>query len=1224
MIRRLRPAGTGAAILCYACLPPATAAADDAPPAQPPPAGVPIASRRRVTLGVLPVTSSIDGRFTPLRGAVETSLEVGLSRLEDVQVVDRSQISKSLDELVLAERNRRDLRLGRLVGAELLLATALVTDAGEVRLELSLVETATGNVLQKEKRRLASTAAGNVAEKHNLSAADHEVQKAVATFTAVLPQLLRERANRPVPVDVAVLPIRFDSDVGPDLKLTESLRRRLADHVAATVPRARVLHRDLAEWVLGEAALAVGAVVDPPKRVEPVAAAVVVEGVLSHAIRPGQPLAESTLRLQLTVHRGDRVLTWNGEHPWKEGDALEREAAVVLAKDVAQLAGAAPPVVAANAIDNRDRKRWESLQYLAEARRHLGAWRDGGRRNDEKVTLLALNLCACAAELTPDDPTPFEIVWRSLMADLPGAAAGGGRAREGTPRDAHPARVLRRQFIDSFPAHPLWPSAVGRELAELVPVSSESPPAPREREAWIALARRFADVVLSGQATLDPTSFTARDRSTIVMDPVSTLGEACRALLAAGDIDRAWELTMAACEQVDAARDEPRGQHLCEGYIVEALRRREFDKAWRAAEYVQANYPGYALPNLLSADASDRTPEDELRSVGLLDLWRPLLEDAHRPSRASWLSVALADLIKLPPPSAARHPAEEAGDRYSPPAAAAGAEKASPPTKILVASAEGLRGNEALRPWCLLLQHQSRRMLLWRAGAQNTVVLDVPTSNLSKQGSSAPPSAVADFDGSPYLLAGGTLYRVNAETGHCDPQTEGLPASVVGGLSDLRIHDRSLYVAGGRSSGLPTAAGFVARLDPATRKWRLWTGPQKAGAVTRLLRSPQEGKLYAFHGSSNLMEVFDPAAADPARSFGEPRKLEQRYEQLGPTATDGACTLRLPSGTATVCRFDPDNPEPAPLYSLRATALGSEHVQFWRPTIIRDGGPAPNPSPAALPLADAPADVAVDPNVPGRFWILDRGGGLTAYEPARDRTAGPFMVAKGGAVLSVSSDALFVNDGAAVVVVRTEKLGRLVADAEIWNTPREAYDALAKRLDNWAKKLPAPERGFYYHSVGRPAEGEAALKGSNAQLPTESAAYRIDRCAAAGRLDLAMEVMKPFLDNPAGIDDPKVEEKILLTLERAARWDMLTKFLPDLWQHSPLRGGQIPAWQRASTHAALIRSLPPKEALAKLTRLRGGELPQVPWSWDENTTYRCVARQIRHLILATPAPTAAR
>jgi hypothetical protein len=114
VFHRLRPAGTGAAILCYACLSPATPATDEgAPPAALPAADAPVAVRRPMTVGILPVTSNIDPSFAPLRGVTKASLDAGLADVPGLRLVDRSQVSGALDELVLDQRNRDNLRVGR-------------------------------------------------------------------------------------------------------------------------------------------------------------------------------------------------------------------------------------------------------------------------------------------------------------------------------------------------------------------------------------------------------------------------------------------------------------------------------------------------------------------------------------------------------------------------------------------------------------------------------------------------------------------------------------------------------------------------------------------------------------------------------------------------------------------------------------------------------------------------------------------------------------------------------------------------------------------------------------------------------------------------------------------------------------------------------------------------------------------------------------------------------
>src|SRR5205085_1166254 len=99
-------------------------------------------------------------------------------------------------------------------------------------------------------------------------------------------------------------------------------------------------------------------------------------------------------------------------------------------------------------------------------------------------------------------------------------------------------------------------------------------------------------------------------------------------------------------------------------------------------------------------------------------------------------------------------------------------------------------------------------------------------------------------------------------------------------------------------------------------------------------------------------ERFDPDAKEPVSSFGEPQTVDRRHESLGPTATDGTLTLRLPPGQSPIYRFDQGKPEPTPLYFLPATSLGPAHEQFWHPFLLAKGGRIHNDTPAALPLAD--------------------------------------------------------------------------------------------------------------------------------------------------------------------------------------------------------------------------------------------------------------------------------
>jgi hypothetical protein len=445
--------------------------------------------------------------------------------------------------------------------------------------------------------------------------------------------------------------------------------------------------------------------------------------------------------------------------------------------------------------------------------------------------------------------------------------------------------------------------------------------------------------------------------------------------------------------------------------------------------------------------------------------------------------------------------------------------------------------------------------------------------------------------------------------------TKGLPPGQ--SAVDLRVHDGCLYAAGGDTTGSKDAAGFVARREAGKEAWQLWVASKGAGPVTRLFAPPgdavADAAFRAFHETTQRLDSFAPDAQGEA--WSDARELTRPHEPLGPIATDGKSSLRLPQGGAAIYRFDAaaGAVEPAPLYFLAAAGLGSEHEPFWRPMVLRKGEAVPNPSPAALPLADAPVDVALDPSAPGRFWILDRRGGLTAYDPAADRTAGPFKVADAGVSLSRAAAALLVNDGAGVVVVTAGDLAAAAPTPAAWRTPHETYLAVASSLRTWADTLPAATRGLYLYSGGRPDLGEKAFDDSGIKPPTESVAFRLEKCAEAHQGEIAMRLIKPFLDDPATLDDPKAETAILLTLQRAERWDLLEDFLPRLWLRSPLLGAQVPAGDRARSQVLLLRgTLPAAVAGARLKRISDGELPKARWQWDANTTYRCIARLIKH------------
>jgi hypothetical protein len=1134
------------------------------------------------TIGLLPVSAGIGPERMDLRWSLELALDREIASLPNTQVVDRPHIAMLLDELALSQANQRDLKVGHLVGADVIMKCQLLPGNDAVSLKLTAVETATGKILAQHDADLHT---------------EGEASAAARTFVAALkPRLIR----RPDDVDVAFLPIKFDSPIPGDVGLGESLRSRLASRLE-DIPHVRLLDREVGQFVLQEASLAAAGLQDPARGAAPVAGMIAIEGTLTQRLVPGKTLDDSVLTLRLTVRRAENEIAVVDEsETLKKADAMERAAVGKLRAAVVKALGHTPAtthpatIPAANQADTHvptndgaDRY-WEAQRYLLEAQRQLNIGLSIPAEQERNFASAAA-LIVKAVVLEPFSTKPYELMAAtSMTSEYAGAPASS------VAGDLNPVVVVRRQFIDRFPSHWRWADAVFDELEYLE--SSSAAGENRSAEA-LALAHKFAEAITAGKATLkigdiadDPNrpQQAVTNRQTIVMD-------AAVRLMDHNEYDAAWRMCTAAIADVEADQQKPIGWMLCSDYLQAALSRGHGELAWPAAEYQRQLYPGYPCQPLTQPSPALDAFVRQLHARGKYDRWRPIFDALAAGSRPAWVTEYVEQISKSAEALQRDRKPVEARQVFSIHAGARPVTGDQPSADGSVLAISATSPSDRDEPWVLL--HRIDSDYLWRVGSDRPVTLsELPRLQPGRHETYESAPALAAFGGAIYLTdLNRALYRVDPPTGMAARVEGGLPGGMI---QELQVIAGSLYAAGGDAEAKKgKAAGFLAQLDRDGGKWRVWLAPDGCGAVFHVFPI-DETTFRAFHRSTGQISILRTAKTSWTSS-GPPDSLMIGDFRIGATADFWLGWYGFqPLRRQEISR----GPAEEIAYLSAKSYVNQEHAWFWRKTANM-----PHPTQAA-PLLDRAVDVIADGPT---LWMLDGQGGLTAAEPGKG-FAGPFNAADAGVTLGRNADTLYVNTGTSVVAIPFAELHHRLIAPGAWQSGEAIFANIHKQLEQFAGKLSPIARGVYFDASDRPDLAEDAFENAGVGLPVSSMAFRVEALRRTQNIHGALILLHDFIDHPGKIDDPNLELEIFRALDADKRWQEIVAFVPRLWRECPLRGAPVNALYRTNVYfQALQHTATRKDYEDERSAVAAGRLPEVPWRWDANPVFRYEARQIR-------------
>jgi len=1114
------------------------------------PAGTEPGADRAWSIGLLPVTVRLPGADENLRGAVEQTLDAETASLPNAEIVDRTQLGRILDEIVLSHLGRKDLQAGRIVGAEILIASRLAPQADGVRLTLDAVETATGNVPLSHSATVSDEA---------------DVRQAVRRFVRALPEHL---VRRPEAVDVALLPIEHESPFPGEGGLAEGLRTRLAERLAA-MPNVRILHRELGEFVLVEASLAAAGLVDPERTFAPVAGAIAVHGNLTQTFPSGKAVDQSQLALELKVSRGGEEKEIRVAGILAGAAAMETEAVQRLAEAIAALTGTpAPPAVET---DDRARRYWEAQKYLVLAKQMTATY-ELLQANSEVASALVLK----AAILIPDSPEPYEVTCKVMRSWIHKRVPTKGLVwRE--PDD--PAVVIRRQFIEAFPEHPLWPEAVGRELVFLTHGFSDLEKINKDDfQRAAALAIRLADSLIQGRNRIGD----ARS---------GDIKPAVRVLVMAGRPDKAFDLCVAAMPDAQLCGWSP---FSC--LVWMAIDYGQFEWALKAAEFMQEMYPGYDVGDL---HLNKRV--DVLKASEQCDRWRPIIEGAARKAaQEKETSQGIESQLVLPPWGSTvlvdARPLEGLVSHRV------------PKGRAMSVSAEG--GT----PWAVLRNGQE--YFLWRIGDSEPIALDgipplYPPGTIYISYVMRPP--IASFGGRVYVGAEQHgLYAVDPATGKTTKVTDGFPD---GSVYSLVVRDGALYAAGGGEK-----AGYIARLTEGRNQWTVWMAPKSCGYVRRLL--PRDAEPWrVFHpectGDGNRpdrLSRFDPASGQ----WEEDRVIGAYSFQPSLVAATERLVLfheRYWDSQDPLYLLDEATGDYSPLYFPPANLsvyTPDRHEWLWNPKICRTMRMAP--------LQGYPTDVFSDGDA---LWVLDASGCLSATRDG-DSFLGPLKVAPSGHSLARTTDTLFVSNQDTVVLVPMETLRGLVRRPDAFRSSEEIREEVRRRLEAWLDQQPPLQQAAY---LMRFADARAnpdlrrrvldAYKQAAVEATAQGSPEKAIRLSTAlgelGAYDEAAAVFMPFTEDPGKLDRPSAECTMLYYMQQAGQWKELAELVPRLWKESPLRNVTLyhVAPPRVKAYLRALYYTNQKEAFEKAAwAYVHGEIPELQENWREKPYLKYLGRYV--------------
>lgn len=229
----------------------------------------------------------------------EESLVAGLSRIPDLELVEREQIEKVLEELALSGSGSADdvLKTGELLGANLMIVGRIGLGYANRRVEVIILEVATGNPL--------AALGADWREPY-----DSSVQKLVDGVVKILPELLQARRRDAGKPAAAILNVKNISRLKRLDFLEPAIRGVLEEAVAGT-KRYRLLRREHVEVARTETELSFGGWTRLSDTVLAERADITLIAELEEQYKPGLTFQETPLVISVTCkYRDGRQTKW--------------------------------------------------------------------------------------------------------------------------------------------------------------------------------------------------------------------------------------------------------------------------------------------------------------------------------------------------------------------------------------------------------------------------------------------------------------------------------------------------------------------------------------------------------------------------------------------------------------------------------------------------------------------------------------------------------------------------------------------------------------------------------------------------------------------------------------------------------------------------------------------------------------------------------------------------
>ena len=1026
--------------------------------------------KQPVSIGLLPVqVNSVNPSDLRMAGKVEAFEDAAALALPHVDIVERRHIHDVLTELESSKANSRDLAFGKIVGAEVLIVSAIRRENNQTVLDLSALETDSGRIVHHQSSVVPYPSAAELI---------------VNDFFKGLPSQLVRRAFL---ADVAFLGITYESPFQMGT-MTEALRRQLSKQLEA-IEGIRVLDRQLASYILKEAQLAAEGYVDPYRKFMPIASAITIEGELKQEVNQGAPIDASGLTLELTVKKGAVIKRIKQTGTLAKVGELETAISKKLCKTVLAMADGTSDIKIE--LNDEDRRLWEAQRYLALAQAGV----------DPENSVIK------AATLMPGSPEPYLVAFKLGLLDETKLLRAGANDK---------LAKFNQQFAERYITHKLWPQAV--VTAQLCLLShvpfygykylqgefDMSLRAYSNRDDF-ARARVLADLFLDA-VTKRPEFFEGGKRESYYAIP------SLRIFLVDGQYERAFQLCTA-YEKIFKYS----ASFLLNNFVRYAIDDNQLDWAFKAI--TRFDQLGFSKTHPISnLDARGRL--EKLKADSNPECWEPFLaasiqydkkhENHYEPDLPEWGETSLVNRQETPSKiykikgDTTFCISSEGGELLALGAKVEpfriwqvergqwfwldGFPKISFPDQIkrpvkhsLLAQFDGMfyisagahgffsvhrpDPSQSPNPVKDKTKDQTTDFIPFhpateseqeiQTGFQTNVTIAQPNTNR--------PSPAADT-------------RVQVSDPHHASVTpvKGFPKGCV--VDSLVVADSALYAAGRAAK-----AGFVARLEKGSTQWVFWTAPNWVYSA-KLIEQLEDGRwLMAIDDGSwgnpisNRIAIFDPTDGTwNPQVYGPYKSPFLKMASIGTRAL----YIDLSGGGHQELYFcdrerQSIHPIHAPPSSLSFIYNRSfrRHEDLWRWNRQKDSDNSPyakkyekqfrwgqHKNCAMAPLA---ANFAVDVLAyDGLFWILDGNGGLTATADGRS-FAGPFMVGdiiEGDAMwMCVAGGNIAVASHRGIHVVPLSFLKAKINEPEAWQQSDQIVATAKERIARWIQNA-TPEQ----------------------------------------------------------------------------------------------------------------------------------------------------------------------